>query len=188
MNVAILQMPEIRARVVPLGVPAYECMTARGVMPRGVELLMGILVEKVGKSPLHAQITDRLFKLLFLAIGESAWVRSEAPVVLQDSVPEPDVSVVAGQDSDYSTRHPRGAKLVVEVAVSSESLDREMAAVYAAGGVEEYWLVLAKSRSVECFSMAVDGVYKVVRKVENGRVESVALPGVALDLGKVFMG
>lgn len=182
----ILEWPEVRSRAVPLSVAAYEWMTAKGLVAGQTELIHGIIVEKMSKSPLHAQITDRLFKLIFLAVGDSSWVRSEAPVVLLDSVPEPDVSVVAGQDRDYSVQHPRGARLVVEVAVSSEALDREMASAYAAGGVEEYWLVLAKSRKVECYSEPVAGVYRSVRTVGEGRVESVVLDGVGVDLERVF--
>ena len=183
----ILELPEVRSRAVPLSVATYEWMTAKGLVARRTELLQGIVVEKMSKSPLHAQITDRLFKLIFLAVGETAWVRSEAPVVLLDSVPEPDVSVVAGQDSDYTAKHPRGAKLVVEVAVRSEALDREMASAYAAGGVEEYWLVLAKSRTVECYSGPVSGVYQTVRRFAAAdRVEAVALRDVGVDLAKVF--
>ena len=40
-----------------------------------------------------------------------------------------------------------GARLVVEIAVSSEAFDREMAAFYAAGGVQEYWLGCWRSRA-----------------------------------------
>lgn len=79
-----------------------------------------------------------------------------------------------------------GARLVVEIAVSSEALDREMAADYAAGGVQEYWLVLAKSRSVECYSDPVGGCYQTVRTVESGVVASAVLPEVAVDLERVF--
>lgn len=184
---SILDLPEVRSRAVPLSVSAYEWMTAKELIGRQTELIHGIIVEKMSKSPLHAQITDRLFKLLFLAVGETAWVRSEAPVVLKDSVPEPDVSVVVGQDCDYAAQHPRGAKLVIEVAVSSELLDREMALAYAAGGVEEYWLVLAKSRTLECYSNPASGVYQTVRRFTAGdQLESSALRGVSVDLAKVF--
>jgi Uma2 family endonuclease len=183
----ILEFPEVRARAVPLSVAAYEWMTGKGLVAPQTELIHGIIIEKMSKSPLHAQITDRLFKMIFLAVGEAAWVRSEAPVVLLDSVPEPDVSVVAGQDRDYTTQHPRGARLVVEVAVTSEDLDREMALAYAAGGVEEYWLVLAKTRKVECFTDAQAGVYRTVRQFHLGDfVQSSVLPVVVVDLARLF--
>lgn len=182
----ILEMPEVRSRAVPLSVAAYEWMTDKGLVSGQTELIHGIVLEKMGKSPLHAQITDRLFKLIFLAVGDAAWVRCEAPVVLADSRPEPDVSVVAGKDSDYASQHPRGALLVVEVAVSSEAIDRAMALAYAAGGVAEYWLVLAKSGKVECYSNSSSGVYQTVQIVGAGPWNSVVLPGVSVDPGRVF--
>ncbi len=182
----ILELPEVRSRAVPLSVAAYEWMTVNGLLAGQTELIHGIVVEKMSKSPLHAQITDRLFKAIFLAVGDAAWVRSEAPVVLVDSVPEPDVSVVTGKDTDYAVQHPRGALLVVEVAVSSEAIDRQMASAYATGGVGEYWLVLAKSNRIECYSNPSPEGYQTVRIAGDGLLSSVMLPGLTVDPGKIF--
>ena len=163
--VPILDMPEVRSRAVPLSVAAYESMTAQGLVAPETELIRGIIVRKMSKSPLHAQLTDRLFKLIFLAVGERAWVRSEAPVVLDDSVPEPDVSVVAGRDSDYGTPPPpraRSSWLKSPLNPSPSTVKwpwlMRLAASRNTGG-------LAKSRTVECFSDPQTGVYQRVRQI-----------------------
>lgn len=184
---SILEMPEIRARAVPLTVASYEEMTAQGLVAAHTELIHGFIVEKMSKSPLHARITDRLFKLIFLSAGEDVWVRSEAPVVVGDSVPEPDVSVVDGPDSRYDAQHPAGARLVVEVAVSSEAVDRRMVQTYAGGGVEEYWLVLVRAGQVECYSNPGSSGYATVRKfAKDGVVTSLARPEITVDFAAVF--
>ena len=68
-------------------------------------------------------------------------VRTHSPLaVSDDSEPEPDVAVVSA--GDYSTRHPQTALLVIEVADSSLQKDRRVkAALYAAAGIPEFWLV-----------------------------------------------
>lgn len=183
----ILELAEVRNRAVPLSVASYEWMSANGLVSPRTELIRGIVVEKTGKSPLHTQLTDRLSKLITAAVGHEAWVRSEAPLVFQDSVTEPDVSVVPGQDRDYSGEHPRKALLVVEVAVSSEALDREMISVYAEAGVPEFWLVLARTRRIECHSSPGEGAYRTVRIIGDAeRLVSVSLPQVSIAMDALF--
>jgi Uma2 family endonuclease len=66
------------------------------------------------------------------------------------SVPEPDVAVVPGQLRDYAHAHPRTALLVVEVADSSLAQNRlTKAAIYAAAGLPEYWIVNLRDGVVE---------------------------------------
>jgi len=49
------------------------------------------------------------------------------------------------------------AELVIEVAVSSPTLDRENASLYAEGGVKEYWIVLGPERRVEVYGLPDTG-------------------------------
>ena len=69
-------------------------------------------------------------------------MRLQAPLVLDDdSEPEPDVAVVAGEYRDYVSGHPSTAALVVEVADSSLGLDRRLkGGLYARAGLLEYWI------------------------------------------------
>ena len=59
-------------------------------------------------------------------------------MTLNDSEPEPDVAVVPGSVEDYRSAHPSTAVLIIEVAVSSEDVDREKAELYASAGIKEY--------------------------------------------------
>ena len=86
-----------------------------------------------------------------------------SPLKLKDSVPEPDLAVVAGQVADYRHAHPTTALLVIEVAVSSLGLDREKAAIYAEAGVTEYWLVVAGQEKIEVYTEPRDGTYQQQR-------------------------
>lgn len=147
--VGILDQPEFRKHVVPLSVAAYHRLGELGLVDKRTELIRGVIIEKMSKSPLHELITDQLVDLVKAAAGDGFWVRKEAPITLADSEPEPDVSVVPGRRVDYAEAHPNSAALVIEVAVSSIDLDREKAAVYAEAGVAEYWLVLVEQKQVE---------------------------------------
>ena len=93
---AILELPEVRARVGLLTVKAYEMLAEAGAVKRNAELIRGIIVEKMPESPLHRTLVRRLFVLL-LAFQRAGWiVFSEDPLRLEDSEPQPDAMIVRG--------------------------------------------------------------------------------------------
>jgi Putative restriction endonuclease len=63
--------------------------------------------------------------------------------------------VARGDIDDYADRHPGPADLamVVEVAVSTVTLDRQMADVYGPAGVPVYWILNLKARQVEVYTL-----------------------------------
>lgn len=161
-------------------------MVERNLAPERSELLRGVIVEKMPKSILHIKLACELFALLFTTLGSRFWVRQEAPLTLGDSEPEPDISVVAGTAREY-LQHPKTAKLVVEVSVTTLSEDRDLATIYAEAGVEEYWIINAADRCIEVFTLPTDGVYSN-RAVfaSNDTAVSHALPGIELHVGSLF--
>src|SRR5207244_3984849 len=119
---AILEIPEVRRRVSPLSVEEYHRLGEYNENGRRTELIRGFVIEKISKSPLHSIIGSLLHRLLLVQIpaGFSLW--KEEPLTFIDSEPEPDISVVKGDEFGFVEAHPSTAELVVEVAVSSPTL------------------------------------------------------------------
>src|SRR5580704_14951849 len=115
---AILELSEVRQRVSRLSVEEYHRLDEFNENGKRTELVRGIVIEKTSKSPLHATIATRLFKLVLRVLPQGYTVRKEEPLTLRDSEPEPDLSVIRGSDDDFTKAHPTSASLVVEVAVS----------------------------------------------------------------------
>ncbi|HEY2952446.1 MAG TPA: Uma2 family endonuclease [Verrucomicrobiae bacterium] len=184
---AILEIPEVRQRVSPLSLAEYHRLDELNERGRRTELIRGIVIEKMSKSPLHRIIASRLYNL-FLALlpnGFSVW--KEEPLALADSEPEPDISVVRGAEADFLAAHPTTAELVVEVAVSGAALDRENASLYAEAGVKEYWIVLGSERKVEIYRLPEGGRYQETRLVGlNDTLESSSVPGVTIRVADLF--
>lgn len=184
----LLKEPGFQKRTMPLSVKAWHRMIADGLAPAKSELLRGVIVEKMPKSILHIQLVGRLFRLLHALIGQNFWVRQEASLTLADSEPEPDISVVPGTDTDYQS-HPTTSKLVIEVSVSTLAEDRELAAIYAEAGVEEYWILNATERAIEIHREPVGGTYQAVVTRRLGEsAECLALPEVKVDIAQLFEG
>ena len=187
---ALLELPEVRQRLPRWSVRRYEQFIALGAFPKGVELLRGLVVEKMAKSPLHFTLTQRLAGWLRERAPAGFTVRQEGPLVMaDDSLPEPDVAVVRGQESDFLTCHPTAAELVVEVAVSSATLDRANASLYAEAGVPEYWIVLAPTHQVEVHRRPAGGVYQETFLYPVGGAPLVCghLPSLSTPAGDWFL-
>jgi Uma2 family endonuclease len=184
---AILELPEVRERVSTLSVAEYRRLDEFNARGRRTELIRGIVIEKMSKSPLHAALAKRLYDLLLASLPPGLVVRREDPLTLADSEPEPDIAVVRGAEADFFQAHPETAALVIEVAVSSPALDRENATLYAEAGVNEYWIVLGASRQIEVYCQPEGSVYRQ-RQVHGADevLECGSVPGFRLQVGALF--
>lgn len=140
-----------------LSVEQYHAMAAAGILAPDdrVELLEGWLVRKMTKSPEHVTGSDDLRDALVRTIPHGWHVRSQDPIDVGDSEPEPDQTVARGTRSLYRKRHPGPADigLVAEVADSSLRRDREWKMrIYARARIPVYWLINLVDRTVEVFT------------------------------------
>lgn len=161
-----------------LDVDTYNLMVASGALDDlPVELLEGLLIEMPMKSPAHVRVVTRLMR--HIAAEPRWWMQVQDPIELRpNSVPEPDIVVV--DQEPPAGEHLRGALLVVEVAVSSQMIDRNVkAALYARGDIPTYWIVDVPSRIVEVRSQPGPGGYDHCETYREGDVVPSPLPGVA---------
>jgi Uma2 family endonuclease len=159
-------------------------MVASGALEgQPVELLEGLLVDMSPHSPDHATIIEELTRHL---AGARARLRVQLPLEVPPvSVPEPDLALVEKRSSG---RHPRTALLVVEVAVSSHPVDRDVkACLYAKAGVPTYWLIDVPGRVVEVRTGCSSDGYLRCDTHPVGALVSSPAPGVDdLDVGRLF--
>jgi Uma2 family endonuclease len=183
----MLEIPEVRARISAITVGQYHGFPEYNENGKRTELIRGIVIEKMSKSPLHASIVSALHDLLHPQVPADFWLRQDQPLTLRDSEPEPDISLVRGRRADFATHHPTTAALVIEVAVTSAAEDRSLASLYAEAGVEEYWIVLPARRRVEVHRRPEGGAYRDQSVIEgDATLECAAVPGVRVALGDLF--
>lgn len=142
-----------------------------------VELLNGVIVSMPPQSPLHASGVMRTERVLRDALPGKVSLRVQMPFLAGvKSVPEPDIAVVAGDESDYVDRHPASALLVVEVAVSTLGQDRlTKASIYAAAGVLDYWIVNLREECVEAYSQPLPAERRYQRFEKRSDDETLGL-------------
>lgn len=140
-----------------LSVAQYHEMARTGIIgdEDRLELLDGWLVRKMIIKPAHATATELVSDALRDLLPPHRCVRTQQPVTLATSEPEPDVAVVSGDRLRYAERHPFPPEvaLVVEVADSTLLRDRTMKQqIYAEAGIREYWIVNLVEQRVEILS------------------------------------
>lgn len=186
---AILEVPAIRRLATPLSVREFHLLNGQESDGQRTELLRGVIIQRMVPSPLHVSLVRRLHQMVESAAAPGTMACKEDPLTLHDSEVVPDVSVVLGTMRDYLKAHPDTALLTMEVAVSTEDLDREKAFVYAEANVPEYWLILAERGLIEWHTEPRDGLYTRRQVFRVGEiVQSAVLPGLRVDLGELFEG
>src|ERR1043166_4317299 len=97
----LLDIPEVRDRISRFSVEEYHQLAEFNGNGRRTELIRGLIIEKMSKSPLHRLVCSRLYKFLLKVLppGYSVW--KEEPLGLRDSEPEPDIAVTRGEEQDF---------------------------------------------------------------------------------------
>jgi Uma2 family endonuclease len=184
---ALLEVPAVRERVHLMSVEEYHRAGETGVLSDDVELLRGILVTKMPKSPLHELVAGKLLELLLAQVPKEFTVRREIPLTLRDSEPEPDISIVKGKWDDWVKAHPATAHLVIEVAVTSQEIDESKADIYADAAIPEYWLVLPERRVANVYRKPGGGGYVSKQTLnEHDRLKCAAIPGVDITITDIL--
>jgi Uma2 family endonuclease len=121
-----------------------------------VFLWNGRLVEKMTKGDPHAFSSSSLVGMMNRLIPVGWAVRPDQPIVLSDnSMPEPDLTIVRGSLRDYVNRTPTASDvpLVVEVSVSSLRIDSgAVLKAYASNRIPIYWIINIPKCRVEVYT------------------------------------
>ena len=150
-----------------------------------VELEGGVLVEMEPSGGSHGSRVTWLTMHFARSLDEGYVVRVQDTFRIPDGgFYEPDLAIGRSTGEEV----PRTADLVVEVAVSSRRRDREKAAVYAAAGVTEYWIVDVEHREVVVHREPRSSGYRFA--LAHGAGERIAppVPAAEVDVAALLRG
>lgn len=160
--------------------------------PLRVELIEGDIMMMSPIGSRHEEIVDRLNEWSGTVVSrEVARIRIQQSLGIPDqaSVPQPDVAWF--RPLDYAAKRPDTSHtlLVIEVAETSLQYDlQEKAAVYASGGVPEYWVVDVASESVHLLRRPAAGRYAEKRVAGRGdTIAPLSQPEAALAVESLFV-
>lgn len=163
-----------------LTVAVYDKMIEHGILDEyeNLELLNGVLIEKMTKGIRHAALNDLLGDLFREKLGDKVYVRLQNPIVLDDySEPEPDVVLAKPPRQTYFERHPRPEDifLVLEISDSTVSYDRnDKALAYSRANIRQYLLLNLKNSSVEDYREPSADGYQFKQTLRAGQTFNLA--------------
>jgi Uma2 family endonuclease len=135
----------------------------------------------------HAKVMAALAAELFRAIaaaGLDLEVLSAGSVSMsEDSVPEPDVSVIDPVDAEADTIALEELRIAVEISDSTASFDLgRKARLYARHGVAEYWVVHRAQRQViQMWAPGTDGYGQRQEVAFGERLSSSTIDGLTVE-------
>ncbi|WP_419814097.1 Uma2 family endonuclease [Glacieibacterium sp.] len=168
----------------------YKRLTLAGAFVDAgrVELIDGVIIQMNAQAVPHMRVKGDLAYRLRRAIddlGLSLRVDQEGSVQLSNmSVPEPDILI---WDGVATTGFVDGRSVVLIVEVADTTLAKDLtlkAELYAAAGVPEYWIADVNGRAIHRYSSAREDGYGARAIFRFGeQIDSVAIPGLGIDLG-----
>ncbi len=175
----------------PITVAVYDKMIEHGILDENdkVELLNGVIIEKMTKGIRHAALNDLIGDLFREILGDKVYVRLQNSIVLDDfSEPEPDVVVCRPPHRTYLERHPRPHDifLVLEISDSTVSYDRNTKSLaYARAGISQYLLLNSQKSTLEDYrEPSADGYqFKQTLRAEQS-FNLVAFPEIGINVGE----
>lgn len=170
--------PQITLPLHRLDLETYNRIVASGALQgQHVELLDGLVVEMSPKSPAHVAVVTLLAR--HFAAAPRWWTQVQDPIeVAPSSEPEPDIAIAAHRPPQG--QHMRSPQLVIEVAVSSQAVDRGLKArLYASAGISTYWLIDVPGRCIEVRTQPDDHDYRRCDVYREGSTVPSPLTGVA---------
>jgi len=150
----------------------YHRLSYSGYLPRNLELLEGLIIQKMTISPLHAKVVNKLRRLIEKKLPTGIILRQESPLSISElnSEPEPDLAIIQGSEDDYTDIHPNTALWVIEISNSSLHLDRKKIESYAQAKVSVYWIIDLPNNQIEVYTNLSQGQYldkKIYSKQDN---------------------
>lgn len=161
--------------------------------PERLELIDGGLVVRAPQTLRHMLVVDALVAALRGSVARELWVGRGLTVVCGPrQAPEPDVCVVRRpallDHLEATMLDAADVRLVVEVvSPASEILDKERKPqIYAAAGIQHYWIVDREGHTSVAYLYDLDPVHRVYgpATIFRDRVDAVLPFPVSVDLSE----
>jgi Uma2 family endonuclease len=168
-------------------------MIKAGILPEesGWELIHGEIVRRMSIRSRHVGTVIRMSKLFEQRFGEYVFVSAQNPVHIDEyNEPEPDIALLKPREDFYTTSLPlpTDVLLLVEISDLTIEYDRETKKIiYAAAGIEEFWLVNLKNNTIESYSQPKNGNYRLARILESGEtIEATGVENLKLQIDEIL--
>jgi Uma2 family endonuclease len=176
-----------------INVKQYDEMIEHGILTTNdkVELLNGVIIEKMPKGIKHAAINDLVAEMFRQTLGNRVIIRNQNPVVLDDySEPEPDIVLAKPPREIYLERHPTPEDILLIIEISDTTLGRDRVTkslAYAKAEIQQYLVLNLQNETIEDSREPGEDGYQFKRTLRKGdSLNLVAFPEVEIKIDDLF--
>ena len=169
----------------------YHQMVKTGLLDnKNVELIRGDIVEMAPEGKPHAYFSTQSDKYLTRLLEDQALVLQAKPITLPNqSEPQPDISVVQPLGEEYLDHHPYVENIFWLIEYSDTTLKKDLelkSSTYAEVGIQEYWIVNLKARSLIVFTNPKGNRYASRNDYFSGKLSPLSFPSVQIEVNAII--
>jgi Uma2 family endonuclease len=176
-----------------INVKQYDEMIEHGILTTEdkVELLNGIIIEKMPKGIKHAAVNDLVAEIFREILGNRGIIRNQNPIVLDDySEPEPDIVLAKPPREIYLERHPTPEDILLIIEISDTTLGRDRitkSLAYAKAEIQQYLVLNLQNETNEEYREPNEDGYQFKRTLRKGdSLNLAAFPEVEIKINDLF--
>ncbi len=168
----------------------HELVNSGVLEGKPVELLEGNIVEMSPEGIEHSYTNRSVVKYLRRLLADLAEVIQAQPITLDNSEPEPDVTIVRLPEEEYKHHHPYSQDIYWLIEVSNRTLKKDLKQkiiTYARNGIPEYWVIDLVNKKLIVHTQPQDSSYLQIVEYQSGKVIPQAFPNISLDLDQLLL-
>ncbi|MEM9213848.1 MAG: Uma2 family endonuclease [Cyanobacteria bacterium P01_F01_bin.150] len=167
----------------------YHQMRDRGILDyRCCELINGEIWDMAPEGEFHRFVNDRGAEYLRRILRDKAKIFEAHPITLATSEPQPDIAIVRLPATQYLQHHPYPDDIYWLIEVADTTLNYDLTVkkqVYAAAGIQEYWVINVEKRELIAFTDLQNGEFLSEQSLPKGIIYPVAFPNVAIEVASL---
>ncbi|HHP7230940.1 MAG TPA: Uma2 family endonuclease [Xenococcaceae cyanobacterium] len=169
----------------------WHQLVETGVLARqNVEFIEGEIVEMSPEGIPHSFSNESIGNYLRKLLGEVAIVRERYPITLDNSEPQPDITIVRHPRDIYRTHHPYPEDIYLLIEISNSTLKFDLstkAALYARNQISEYWIVDLLNKKLIVHTHPTGNGYSRIDEYRSGTIFCSSFPNIDITLDRLLL-
>jgi Uma2 family endonuclease len=168
----------------------HELVESGVLETKAVQLLEGEIVEMSPEGIPHSYTNRNVVKYLRNLLDGLAEVIQAQPITLDNSEPQPDVTIARLPETIYKQHHPYPEDIywLIEISNRTLKLDKtQKSKTYARNGIPEYWIIDLINQKLIVYTQLQGDRYNQVQEFTTGTFIPQAFPNKKISLNKLLL-
>jgi Uma2 family endonuclease len=169
----------------------YHHMIETGLLEgKSVELLEGEIIEVSPEGVPHRFTNHSVVKYLRSLLSNLAEVFEAHPITLDNSEPEPDITIARLPETIYAQHHPYPQDIYWLIEIANKTLKKDLeekTITYARNGIPEYWVIDLPNKKLWVFTSPENNNYQNKKEITTGVINPIAFPNIKIDCDRLLV-